>query len=99
PGCVHSTHVKELQLFSWGKGMLPEGRLNSFLSNFGPYAIHANFCNYGEPLLNLETPRFIRRAKRMLVKTMLSSSLSLGRFDAEAYAESGLDYMLVSIDG
>jgi MoaA/NifB/PqqE/SkfB family radical SAM enzyme len=99
PGCVHSTRVKELQLFSWGKGLLPEGRLNSFLANYGPYAIHANFCNYGEPLINSDTPRYIRLAKRQLVKTMLSTSLSLGRFDAEAYAESGLDYMLVSIDG
>jgi MoaA/NifB/PqqE/SkfB family radical SAM enzyme len=99
PGCVHSTHVKELQLFSWGKGLLSESRLSSFLGNYGPYAIHANFCNYGEPLINPDTPKYIQRAKRQLVKTMLSSSLSLGRFDAEAYAESGLDYMLVSIDG
>jgi MoaA/NifB/PqqE/SkfB family radical SAM enzyme len=99
PGCVHSTHVKELQLFSWGKGLLSESRLGAFLANYGPYAIHANFCNYGEPLINPDTPKYIRLAKRQLVKTMLSTSLSLGRFDAEAYAESGLDYMLVSIDG
>ena len=99
PGCVHSTHVKELQLFNWGKGLLPEDRLASFLKKYGPYAIHVNFCNYGEPLINPETPRYIRQAKGFLMQTMLSTNLSIGRFDAEEYVASGLDYMLVSIDG
>ena len=99
PGCVHSTHSKELQLFSWGKGLLPDDRMASFLKKYGPYAIHVNFCNYGEPLINPATPRYIRQAKGFLMQTMLSTNLSIGRFDAEAYVASGLDYMLVSIDG
>ncbi len=99
PGCVHSTHARELQLFNWNKGLMPEGRISSFLKRFGPYAIHVNFCNYGEPLLNVETPRYIRQAKGLLAQTMLSTNLSIGQFDAEAYAASGLDYMLVSVDG
>ena len=57
------------------------------------------FCNYGEPLLNVNTPRFIRTAKRYLAQTMLATSLSVRRFDADAYIESGLDYMVLSIDG
>lgn len=57
------------------------------------------FCNYGEPLLNLNTPNFIRMAKRFLVWTALSTSLSVLRFDAEACVESGLDFMVLSIDG
>ena len=99
PGCVHSPHSKELQIFSWGKGNLPENRFSAFLRRYGPAAIHCNFCNYGEPLVNPETPKFIRQAKGFLVKTMLSTSLSLPHVDAEAYVASGLDYMLVSIDG
>ena len=99
PGCVHSTHAKELQLFSWGKGLLPDDRLASFLKKYGPYAIHVNFCSYGEPLINPETPRYIRQAKGFLMQTMLSTNLSIGRFEAEENVASGLDYMLVSIDG
>ena len=99
PGCVHSPRAKELKLFSWDKGMLPENRISALLRRYGPHAIHANFCNYGEPLVNPDTPKFIHMAKRYLVGTMLSTNLSLARFDAEAYVESGLDYMLVSIDG
>lgn len=99
PGCVHSSHVKELKLFDWDKKILSEDRLAAFLNRYGPTAIHTVFCNYGEPLINPDTPRLIRLAKRYLIQSMTSTSLSLGRFDAEAYVESGLDYMIVSIDG
>jgi len=57
------------------------------------------FCNYGEPLLSPDTPKFIRRAKSYLTQTMLSTNMSVGRFDADAYVRSGLDYMILSIDG
>jgi MoaA/NifB/PqqE/SkfB family radical SAM enzyme len=99
PGCVHSHHAKELKLFDWDKKSLPESRLSALLDSYGPYAIHVVFCNYGEPLVNPETPRFIRLAKRYLMQAMISSNMGIGRFDAEAYVESGMDYAIVSIDG
>jgi pyruvate-formate lyase-activating enzyme len=99
PGCVHSNHVKELKLFVWDKQLLPPDRLSAFMQRYGPSAIHTIFCNYGEPLINPETPKYFRTAKRYLMQAMTSTSMSIGRFDAEAYADSGLDYMLVSIDG
>ena len=99
PGCVHSNHVKELKLFVWDKQLLPESRLAAFMERYGPHAIHTIFCNYGEPLINPETPKYFRTAKRYLMQAMTSTSMSIGRFDADAYADSGLDYMLVSIDG
>jgi hypothetical protein len=89
PGCLHSQRA----------GILPEERLAAFLKYYGPYAIHTSFSNYGEPLANPHTPRFIRLAKSYLMRTVLSTSLSLARFDADAYVESGLDSMVVSIDG
>jgi sulfatase maturation enzyme AslB (radical SAM superfamily) len=99
PGCVHSQHAKEQKIFIWGQGMLSEDRLAALLKCYGPCAIHTTFCNYGEPLVNPNTPKYIRQAKNYLMRTMVSTSLSLPHFDAEAYVESGLDFMVVSIDG
>jgi MoaA/NifB/PqqE/SkfB family radical SAM enzyme len=99
PGCVHSQNARERKFFQWGTGTMPQSRMSRFLSSYGPYAIHADFCNYGEPLINPETPRFIREAKGYLAGTMLSTNLSLPRLDAEAVVASGLDYMIASVDG
>ena len=99
PGCVHSTRNEALKIFDWPNGTLSENRLAALLKLYGPYAIGVYFCNYGEPLLNLQTPKLIRLAKTYLMGTALSTSLSVAKLDAEAYVESGLDYMVLSIDG
>ena len=99
PGCVHSTHSEDLKLFDWPKGTLSQDCFSALLKLYGPYAVGVYFCNYGEPLLNLATPKLIRLAKTYLIGTALSTSLSVRKFDAEAYAESGLDFMVISIDG
>jgi MoaA/NifB/PqqE/SkfB family radical SAM enzyme len=99
PGCVHSRSAKKLGVFDWKPGMLSAERATAFLARFGPYAIQTLFCNYGEPLLNPNTPKFIRLAKSYLSQTMLSTNLAMERFDADAYVKSGLDYMILSIDG
>ena len=99
PGCVHSTRNEALKVFDWPKGTLPEARLSALLEIYGPYAVGAYFCNYGEPLINLQTPRLIRLAKTYLIGTALSTSLSVRSLDADAYVESGLDVMVISIDG
>jgi hypothetical protein len=85
PGCVHSTRNEELKVFDWPNGTLSENRFSALLKLYGPYAIGVYFCNYGEPLLNLNTPKLIRIAKTYLLGTALSTSLSVRRFDAEAY--------------
>ncbi|MCW5976734.1 MAG: radical SAM protein [Bryobacteraceae bacterium] len=99
PGCVHSPRVESLKLFDWAPATLSQDRFARLLRLYGPYAIGAYFCNYGEPLLNRRAPTFIRMAKCHLMWTGLSTSLSVERFDAEAYVESGLDFMALSIDG
>jgi MoaA/NifB/PqqE/SkfB family radical SAM enzyme len=99
PGCVHSDRSEALQVFDWPKGTLSETRLSALLKRHGPYAIGMLFYNYGEPLLNLNTPRLIRMAKSCLMETAISTTLSVRRFDAEAYVESGLDLVNLSIDG
>ncbi len=99
PGCVHSNRSESLGLFLWPKGTLLEDRFTALLKQYGPYAVGVYFCNYGEPLLNLNTPKLIRRSKTYLMWTALSTSLSVKRFDAEDYVQSGLDFMVLSIDG
>jgi MoaA/NifB/PqqE/SkfB family radical SAM enzyme len=99
PGCVHSSRAEELKIFDWRNGTLGEDCLSALLRRYGPHAIAVYFCNYGEPLLNLNTPKLIRLAKSYLLGTALSTSLSVRRLDAEAYVESGLDIMALSIDG
>jgi pyruvate-formate lyase-activating enzyme len=99
PGCVHSKHSEVVTLFDWPKATVSEPVLARLLKIYGPTAIGVYFCNYGEPLLNLNTPRLIRVAKTYLAATALSTSMSVRRFDAEAYVRSGLDLMNISIDG
>ena len=99
PGCVHSEHSETFKLFDWPKGTLTQDCFSQLLKLHGSHAIGVYFCNYGEPLLNLNTPKLIRLAKQYLLGTALSTSLSVVRFDAEAYVESGLDFMVASIDG
>ena len=99
PGCVHSARAKELKIFDWGPGILSETMFADFMRRYGPYAIETYFCNYGEPLLNPNTPKFIRLAKTYLVRAMLSTNIGVKHFDPDAYVNSGLDYMTVSIDG
>ena len=99
PGCVHSVRARSLNLFQWKNGMLPSDRMDAFFRRYGPRGIQTLFCNYGEPLLNDDTPRFIGQAKRYLMRTSISTNMSVPRFDAEAYVTSGLDFMILSIDG
>ena len=99
PGCVHSVRSVESRLFDWPSAMLSEQQTASLFRQFGPRAVQAMFCNYGEPLLNPATPRFVSMARKYLMQTMLSTSLSVRRFDAGEYVRSGLDYMILSIDG
>ncbi len=99
PGCVHSDRSERLGLFNWPNGTLSLARFEALLAVYGAHAIGVYFCNYGEPLLNRGTPALIRLAKQYLMATGLSTSLSVRNFDAEAYVDSGLDTMLLSIDG
>ena len=100
PGCVHSDRSEESQALRLAQGhTIARLFLRAMLKLYGPYAIGVYFCNYGEPLLNLATPKLIRLAKTYLIGTALSTSLSVRKFDAEAYVESGLDFMVLSIDG
>lgn len=99
PGCVHSVRARSENLFQWNSGMLGEERYAALLRRYGPWALEIMLCNYGEPLLNPNTPRFIALARSYLMRTGLSTNMTARRFDAAAYVDSGLDFMTLSIDG
>lgn len=98
PGCLHNKAFQEKIGTDWPPGLLTKEHYDKFIDQFGPYATTALFYNWGEPLLNKNTPLFIQQAKSYLLDTSLSSNLSV-HFDAEALVLSGLDYMILSIDG
>jgi len=50
-------------------------------------------------LMNPDAPRIIALAKSFVMRAMLSTNLSIGKLDAEGLVLSGLDYMVVSLDG
>lgn len=98
PGCIHNDLLRKNGEVDWPSGLLDGGLYDRLLQQYGPYAIFMHFFNWGEPLLNRETPSFIRKAKGYMLATSLSSNLSV-KFDAEALVLSGLDYLIMSIDG
>ncbi|MCZ2155650.1 MAG: radical SAM protein [Bryobacterales bacterium] len=99
PGCVHSSSPGASERFLWPNGTLAEPRFRELMRRFGPSAVAVYFCDYGEPLLNRNTSSLVRIAKSYGVHAMLSTSLSVRHCDAEALVESGLDFMVMSIDG
>ena len=98
PGCVHSASEKVKALVDWPGGLIDPDCFGAFVSLYAPFAWGAVLYNYGEPMLNKRTPEMIRRFKRYLVHTAISSNLSL-KIDAEALVRSGLNCLYASLDG
>lgn len=82
------------------KSVLSLENFKKIADELGPYLIHIDFCNWGEPLLNPELPELIKYAKQYHVDTKVDTNLN---HFSEKYAEdiilSGLDKIIVSIDG
>ncbi|MBZ0159894.1 MAG: SPASM domain-containing protein [bacterium] len=103
PNCVHSSSpqakaAKYFELY-WPPGMLSCEQYEKVLHLYGPFAFGAVLYNYGEPLLNPQTPKYIAMARQYLLFTLLSTNLSLGKIDVDALVTSGLNHMILSIDG
>ena len=98
PGCIHRKTELPQANIDWVPGNLKQNTVDQLFGKYGPYAISTQYFNWGEPLLNKKTPDFIRTARRFLTRTSISTNLSVP-FDAEALVASGLDYLVMSIDG
>jgi len=82
------------------KGTLSFENFKKIMDELGPYLIHIDFCNWGEPLLNKEIFEMIKYAKQYNVDTKIDSNFNhFSDRDAEDMVLSGLDKLIVSIDG
>ena len=99
PGCLHNQYFRQHKnIIDWPDGLLTLETFELFLRQFAPYALYMHFFNWGEPLLNKQTPKFIEMAKGFCLDTVLSSNLNV-KFDAEELVRSGLDFLILSVDG
>ena len=80
---------------------IDEELFKSAIDEVGDYIFTLNLYNWGEPLLHKKTPEFIRYAKAKDIQIQLSTNLSFKLTDAyvENLVKSGLDRLIVSIDG
>lgn len=83
----------------------PKGRMDfslfkKIIDILGDYALTLVLYNWGEPLLNKEIYPMIEYAKQRSIKTIVSSNLNiLNEKDAETLVKSGLDRLIISLDG
>lgn len=99
PGCVHTSNEAYAATFDWPRSTMPLPIYETFLRQMGPFSFCSMFYNYGEPLLHKRFPEFVNAAKKYLVFTMTSTNLSMPLADPEGLVSSGLDRMVLSVDG
>lgn len=100
PSCHNSPNVQYRDsIYSFTPGAMKAQVFEDFISKVGITALNGHFYNKNEPLLNKRTPDYVRRAAKMRIRTMISSSFSIPKLDVDAIAGSGLDELLLAIDG
>lgn len=80
---------------------IDEELFKSTIDQIGDYVFQLYMYNWGEPLLHKRTPEMIAYAKQKDINILLSTNLSIKLTDdyIDRLVLSGLDRMLVSIDG
>lgn len=81
-------------------GLMSFSTFKKIIDECGPYLYTLDLYNWGEPLLNKDIFLMIRYAKKYKIEVIINSTLN--HFDtsmANQLIESGLDTLIVSIDG
>lgn len=82
------------------KGKMTLDDFKRIIDKLGPYAIHIDLLNWGEPLLNEQVFDMIQYAKQYHCDIKIDTNLTcLDENKAERLILSGLDKIIVSIDG
>jgi radical SAM protein with 4Fe4S-binding SPASM domain len=83
-----------------GKQLLAFDTFKKFIDETGDYLLYIILWSWGEPLLNPEIFRMIAYAKERKILSVTSSNLNrFSREDARALISSGLDALIVALDG
>lgn len=70
------------------------------VDEIGQYLLQIDLYNWGEPLLNREIFKMVEYANSKRIRTRISTNLiNLSEDDTESMIKSGLDEIIVSIDG
>lgn len=82
------------------KAALKLEHFDRLLAELGPYVVHLDVMNWGEPTLNKDLPGMLACAKRHQIEIKMDTNLN-DASDAmlEGLIRSGLDVLSVSIDG
>jgi pyruvate-formate lyase-activating enzyme len=99
PGCVHTDNADYAAAFDWPRKHLSGELHDRFIAELGPFALSGIYYNYGEPLLHRGFPDMVGAAKQWMMFTHTSTNLSMPLPDPEAIVNSGLDRLVLSIDG
>lgn len=80
---------------------IDEELFKATIDELGDYVFQLYMYNWGEPLLHKRTPEMIAYAKKKEISILLSTNLSIKLTDEyiDRLVSSGLDRMLVSMDG
>jgi MoaA/NifB/PqqE/SkfB family radical SAM enzyme len=80
---------------------IDEELFKATIDEIGDYVFQLYMYNWGEPLLHKRTPEMIAYAKQKQISILLSTNLSIKLTDdyIDRLVQSGLDRMLVSLDG
>jgi radical SAM protein with 4Fe4S-binding SPASM domain len=82
------------------KGMMPLTTYKKIIDELGTYLISIDLFNWGEPLMNRDVSAMIAYAHSRHIVTSLSSNLQhFSEAAAEQLISSGLDILILSIDG
>ncbi len=96
PLCLTSSMTKSRK-----PALLPFQTFQHFIDDCGDYLLHLIFWNWGEPFLNPDLIRMIAyaKAKGVIVHTSTNGNVPLDEAQAEALVDSGLDSLVVAVDG
>jgi MoaA/NifB/PqqE/SkfB family radical SAM enzyme len=81
--------------------IMKAAELDHILEDYGDYLVRIWLSLWGEPLLNRRLPELIAKCKSREIWVLISSNMSVRLKDAaiEALVRSGLDAIILSIDG
>ncbi len=83
-----------------GKTLLTFETFKKFIDEVGEYLLYLILWSWGEPFLNPEIYKMIKYAEEKNILTVTSSNLTrLTREDAARLVRSGLDALIVAVDG